>query len=171
MFLFSLSSTLVTLSPGNKNTVVSKEEWCCLTSFYWCLQPHIFYALTQHLLRVGSGVVGVDVSWWLSGGGHRWSCITASSMQHYSLNEASFILPLPDFSLSSSPSLAAWVVFHWIIQLRLYHNIDTGIDALLLFSDMSLCAVQCIEMRGWWEFKGWLTRKEYLHSPFPFCAN
>lgn len=63
---FSLSSTLVILSPQNKSTLLFlKRLWLFnITWGYWCFQLHIFYVLalllTQHLLRVGSGVAGVD---------------------------------------------------------------------------------------------------------------
>lgn len=67
-----------------------------------------------------------------------------SSKQQYSLHEASFIL-LESF-LPSSPPLSAWGALQWIIQPLLHHNINIEIDAPLLFGDVSLCAVQCVEM-------------------------
>lgn len=120
IFLFTLSSALVTLSPPKQErSVVSKAQLCCLTIFYWRLRPRsVFYELIQRLLRPGSGVEGPDAGWWLSSGGHRWSHITASSMQHYSLNEASFNLPVHDFSLSSSSPLTARGGLQWIPHLR-----------------------------------------------------
>lgn len=60
------------------------------------------------------------------------------------MNNASFTLPRPDFVLSARLLLGG---LQWIIHQRLHHNIYTGIDASLLFSDVSLCAVQCVKIR------------------------
>lgn len=121
-----------------------------------CLAFILLTLTTSYLLNTNPALFrlehGVDVGWWL---------MESYYMQHH--------FPLPPSFLPVCPSLSARGRLQWILQLLLSHNINTGIDALLLFSGVCLCVVQCIEMRGWWGFRGWLTSKEELHSPFPFA--
>lgn len=81
-----------------------------------------------------------------------YSALNATSQPH------SFSL---SFLISFSPFVPSYSQ-RWIIQLLLYLNINTGIDALLVCSGTSPCAVQCIKMRGWWGFVGWLNGKRVV---------
>lgn len=123
---------LLLLPPENKTTL-------------WFYREVMLFNLILLMLTTTSFMYWLSIySGWSCGSwctlmavqrGHKWNHITASSMQHYSLNHASFTLP--DLFLCPS-SLTARGGLQWIIHPRLYHNIYSGIDASLLFSDLCL---------------------------------
>lgn len=163
MFLFqSVIHGSYPLPSKQENSVLSKEEHYCLT-FHHLIDAYSLYLLFTGLFP---DLVFAQTREWSCGS---WCVLT---VQRRSLMESSYSILnttwLPEWSLIYSPfSYSPCPILlpprgglQQIIQLWLYHNINTGIDAPLLFSDMSLCAVQCIEMRGWWGLRHWLTRKE-----------
>lgn len=107
---------------------------------------------------------------WVYGSPEQSSHITASSVRHQPWMTAHHQPPPVQCFAPVLPS-GPWGLWQWIIRLQLHHNITAGIYVALFFSDTSLCEVRCSVVCCCGEFRGWLTRKESLHSPFPLCAN
>ena len=148
------------LFPSKTILFGSKEEGMLFNPILLMLRASSF----MYWLSVYRGGARIDADWWPSRRGHQWSFIAASSMRAYMPNEASFNLTLADFILRPSP-LTVRGGLDWIIHSQSYQKMNTGIDASLLFSDVSHCAAQCFEKRGMMEIQGLADQKRIvIHS-------